>query len=154
MTERLYFALLWDQERLFEQFSLKPENLFRKLNRDGRDPLVATSEWRWILMFAHGFNGRETESWINYKRSMESVGKTQEGSTWFQNWKKAPKGKFLPAESTSGDSQDGHPVGLHSTHWCWSSQPEQFWPPEDIKQCLQTFFTVTLVGGVLLASSG
>ena len=44
MTEQLYFALLWDQEPLFEQFSLKPENLFRELNRDGRDPLLATSE--------------------------------------------------------------------------------------------------------------
>ena len=57
---------------------------------------------------------------------MESAGKTQEGSTWFWNQKKTPKGNFLPAESTSVGSQDGHPMGLHSTHWCWSSQLGQF----------------------------
>ena len=28
---------------------------------------------------------------------MESVGKTQEGSTWFWNQRKTPKGNFLPA---------------------------------------------------------
>lgn len=117
-------------------------------------PLLATSEWRWILMFAHGFNGRETESWINYKRSMESTGKTQEGSTWFWNRKRPQKRKLSDSWKHFCGQSRWPSCGLHSTHWCWNSQLEQFWPPETFSSVCRHFSLSYWWGRVLLASSG
>lgn len=85
---------------------------------------------------------------------MESVGKTQEGSTWFWNRKKTPKGNFLTAESTSVGSQDGHPVGYIQLTGVGILNWSNFDPQKTFSSVCRHFSLSYWWGRVLLASSG